>query len=169
MFSPQNYVNTLTTLSNVKVKTILEVRNIIFLIPAFNQANIFLCVFKHTHTPTKKKTYKEGKLNMHTITILWILTVSNTSWKIFENLPVSACIWESACIQPGISAPITVIQQSPQCISCIFVNVSSLFICLFPFGNGWVKWTQEAILFSPGFWHLQFLHFQVDHKHQAKC
>lgn len=92
MFSPQNYVNTLTTLSNVKVKTILEVRNIIFLIPAFNQANIFLCVFKHTHTPTKKKTYKEGKLNMHTITILWILTVSNTSWKIFENLPVSACI-----------------------------------------------------------------------------
>lgn len=92
---------------------------------------------------------------MHTITILWILTVSNTSWKIFESLPVSACIWEFACIQPGISAPVTVIQQSPQCISCIFVNISSLFICLFPFGNGWVKWTQD-IMFSPGFWHLQF-------------
>lgn len=64
MFSPQNYVNTFTTLSSVKAKIILDIRNIIFLIPAFDEAKIFLYVFKHTHPPTKK-TYKGGKLNMH--------------------------------------------------------------------------------------------------------
>lgn len=39
---------------------------------------------------------------------------------------------------------VTVIQKSPQCVSCIFMNVFSLFIS---FGNGWVRQTQKYFLF----------------------